>query len=306
MSSPSPADIKAHGSGIDTFAPVRLSDSMGVGFYIRHRTAPEKGYIKILVFLSVVLTFTRFGLQITSFMNFGPNSHGDPFRIKTQPWTTPARMVIDALCMLNIQMFFVIRIWAFSKILPLVLGLLTLVFACFALWIYLIYSVATSPILPFWTTLLIALSVVTAVTDITLSATFVILMWKSREATMHLYAHQEHHQHPLAGGMVISALATAAAIAVSVDPKSLVCMTLYQAVGVLYTNTFFALLNSREHLRAQCAQVTNIPTTALGRQSVMPTEIRLGTWHDPQARSINASGAETAVVQAAALSVRVS
>ncbi|KAH9940755.1 uncharacterized protein BXZ73DRAFT_98586 [Epithele typhae] len=231
-------------------------------FYFKRCFHHDKRYIKVLVFISAFVTAFRLAAHTNSCWILLVTSHGNKNLVSKPPWSGAARNAADAVCILIVHLFYLMRIWSFSKQpwligvlvsdinFPVALNVLKLIIqsifvvATFAMWIFLVFQIIATNKLAYWISskdTMIILSVLIVVTDIALS---VAALTKSSDPCV---------------------FAVASVIAVTVDSTSIICLALFHIIGIrrrLLSSE--ANLNTRQRLRTLWAgsiDVTTIPVT---------------------------------------------
>ncbi|KAH9902932.1 hypothetical protein C8Q73DRAFT_27693 [Cubamyces lactineus] len=171
------------------------------------------------------------------------------------PWTANVQILCNACVVVVIQSFYVFRIIALGKSLVLGVVLALFVMADFGVAITLFTesiktdSVADSIKLQAFD---IALSTVTAITDVVLSATLVVLLIRSRTGSSR--SNRLINKllfYTINTGLLTSFCAVLSLILVLVSPTTSIYVMFYYIGAHLYSVSLLATLNARAGLRAQ-------------------------------------------------------
>ncbi|KAI0787784.1 hypothetical protein C8Q74DRAFT_1366604 [Fomes fomentarius] len=169
------------------------------------------------------------------------------------PWTSNAQIVCNACAILLIQSFYMFRIWSLSKNNIVVAILMTFVAGDFAFGLLLfVKSIQTKSIEQFadLTPFDIALSSLTAVTDVVLSGTLVTLLARSR--TGNTGSNRLINRlllYTINTGLLTSFCSVVSLITVIVFPNTSVYVMFYYIGSRMYTVSLLSTLNARQGLR---------------------------------------------------------
>ncbi|KAH9902918.1 hypothetical protein C8Q73DRAFT_778030 [Cubamyces lactineus] len=221
----------------------------------------------------------------------------------TLPWESSAQLLCNACAIVIIQSFYTYRIWTLSKnrtlaallvcnliicIAPLVQHpcQYTIVFGDFGLAFTLfLKSIMTVDVEDYigLTSLDIALSSVTATTDVLLSTTLVILLAMSRTGSVG--ANRLINKlmlYTINTGSLTSICAICSLIAVIILPTTAIYVMFYYIGTRLYSISLLATLNAREGLRIQAERIGHVSLPRLSSVSCKSPGKRLASVVTPQ------------------------
>ncbi|KAI0326623.1 hypothetical protein GY45DRAFT_73037 [Cubamyces sp. BRFM 1775] len=205
----------------------------------------------------------------------------------TLPWESSAQLLCNACAIVIIQSFYTYRIWTLSKNRTLTALLYTIVFSDFGLAFTLfLKSIMTVDVEDYigLTSLDIALSSVTATTDVLLSTTLVILLAMSRTGSVG--ANRLINKlmlYTINTGSLTSICAICSLIAVIILPTTAIYVMFYYIGTRLYSISLLATLNARESLRMQAERIGHVSLPRLSSVSCKSSGKRLAAVVAPQA-----------------------
>ncbi|KAL1949367.1 hypothetical protein VTO73DRAFT_8248 [Trametes versicolor] len=253
------------------------------GWYYRHYPR-DRRFLKMLValvwsydaFHLLLYTATMWNYLVMKDLNF--------MGLTLLPWESSAQLLCNACAIVTIQSFYSYRIWTLSQNRYLAALLVIFVCADFGLAFTLFMkSLTTKNVIDFigLTNFDIALSSVTASTDVLLSATLVTLLALSRTGSVG--ANRLINKlvlYTINTGALTSFFAVVSLITVIIMPTTSVYVMFYYIGARLYSVSLLATLNARESLRiqAECighvtlprlSSISRVTTTAASKQPVV-------------------------------------
>ncbi|KAI1790272.1 hypothetical protein LXA43DRAFT_1095611 [Ganoderma leucocontextum] len=256
-----------------------------IGWYFMHYYRRDRRHLKFLVLLVLFLSTCHFGLYVLTIFRVFVTMHSVVIPSHQVPWSASAQVFINACGVLAVHVFYLIRIWSFSKKI-IVTGILGVLMLCTyglgifmfvekyvnAYFVFYLYEPPPMSETEFTTEILnrivtdqVALSAVLAVTDICLTTTFVILLFRAQRGG----AQRSHRlvkklvSYAVTSGALTCLCAITSLITILALPKLTVSIFLSYTAANLYASAFVANLNARDSMRARWAEVSTIdmPTT---------------------------------------------
>ncbi|OSD06462.1 hypothetical protein PYCCODRAFT_1474604 [Trametes coccinea BRFM310] len=190
----------------------------------------------------------------------------------TLPWESSAQLLCNACAIVTIQLFYTYRIWTLSKSQTLAAMLAIVVLGDFALALTLfVKTILTDDVQDFigLTNFDVALSSVTAIADVLLSGTLVILLALSRTGSAG--ANRLINKlvlYTINTGLLTSVFAIFALVAVIVLPTTAIYVMFYYIGTRLYSVSLLATLNARASLRIQAERIGHVSLPRLSSVSI--------------------------------------
>ncbi|KAM5531483.1 hypothetical protein V8D89_014873 [Ganoderma adspersum] len=251
-----------------------------IGWYLTHYFRRDRKHLKFLVLLVLFLSICHFGLYVLTIFRVFVTMHSVVIPSLNVPWCASAQVLINACGVLAVHVFYLIRIWSFSKkiVVTGILGVLVLstyglgifmyvekyVNAYFVFYLYepppMSETTFTTEILARIVTDQAALSAVLAMTDICLTTTFVVLLFRAQKGG----AQRSHRlvkklvSYAVTSGALTCLCAITSLITILALPKLTVSIFLSYTAANLYASAFIANLNARDGMRARWAEVSTL------------------------------------------------
>ncbi|PIL24792.1 hypothetical protein GSI_12678 [Ganoderma sinense ZZ0214-1] len=256
-----------------------------IGWYLTHYYRRDRKHLKFLVLLVLFLSICHFGLYVLTIFRVFVTMHSVVIPSQDVPWSASAQVLINACGVLAVHIFYLIRIWSFSKKVVVTVILSVLVFSTYGLGIfmyvekyvnaYFVFYLYEPPPLSettFTTEILdrivtdqVALCAVLALTDICLTTTFVVLLIRAQKggAQRSQRLVKKLVSYSVTSGALTCLCAIVALITILALPKLTVSIFLSYTAANLYASAFVANLNARDSMRARWAEVSsiNVPDT---------------------------------------------
>ncbi|KAI9057270.1 hypothetical protein FKP32DRAFT_1681644 [Trametes sanguinea] len=262
-----------------------------------YKTYPrDRRFIKLLVGTIWGFDALHLLLYIATMWTYLVQKQVQPLVPTTLPWESSAQLLCNACAIVTIQLFYTYRIWTLSKSQTLAAMLAIVVLGDFALALTLfIKSILTDDVQDFigLTNFDIALSSVTAIADVLLSGTLVILLAMSRTGSAG--ANRLINKlvlYTINTGLLTSVFAVFALIAVILLPTTAIYVMFYYIGTRLYSVSLLATLNARASLRIQAERIGHVSLPRLSSISISrksltwdrseppPSDIVVGIQHD--------------------------
>ncbi|KAI0368670.1 hypothetical protein BV20DRAFT_453271 [Pilatotrama ljubarskyi] len=202
------------------------------------------------------------------------------------PWESNVQLLCNACAIVTIQAFYAYRIWTLSQSRYLAALLVTFVLGDFGLAFALfIKSIMTDNVQDYigLSHLDIALSSITAFTDVLLSGTLVVLLAMSRTGSAG--ANRLINKlvlYTINTGLLTSFCAVLSLIAVAILPTTSIYVMFYYIGARLYSVSLLATLNARESLRIQAERIGHVSLPRLTSISNVSSKQRV--WDGAQSR----------------------
>ncbi|KAI0671619.1 hypothetical protein C8Q78DRAFT_1078415 [Trametes maxima] len=250
------------------------------GWYYRHYPR-DRRFLKMLVALIWSFDTLHLFLYGATMWVYLVRKEVSTAGVTVLPWESSAQLLCNACAIFTVQTFYSYRIWTLSQNRFLAIFLTMFIFADFGLAITLfVKSIMTTNVEDFigLTHFDIALSSVTAATDVLLSGTLMILLANSRTGSVG--ANRLINKlllYTITTGLPTSFCAIASLITVSLLPTTSIYVMFYYIGARLYSISFLATLNARQSLRIQAERIGHISLPRL--TSIRHDTSKQDTWN---------------------------
>ncbi|OSD06474.1 hypothetical protein PYCCODRAFT_1474612 [Trametes coccinea BRFM310] len=253
----------------------------------------DRTFVKLLVAVVWTFTVTHLVLYGATMWIYLVQQKLVAFGQTALPWTSNLQILCNAFIVFTIQSFYVFRVMALSKSVALTAVLAVFLLADLALAATLfVKSLMTDTVSDYikLQAFDIALSTVTATTDVLLSATLVTLLVRSRTGSPRSNRLINKLMfYTINTGLMTSFCAVLSLIMVLVSPATSIYVMFYYIGAHLYSVSLLATLNARAALRAQAQNLEN--TAALTQLADLLQRISPRPRPRPRPRDRQASGA---------------
>ncbi|KAI0833336.1 hypothetical protein BC628DRAFT_13923 [Trametes gibbosa] len=252
-----------------------------VVWYYRHYPR-DRRFLKMLV--ALVWSFDAFHLMLygATMWNYLVLKEVQALGLTLLPWESSAQLLCNACAIVTIQSFYSYRIWTLSQNRYLAALLVTFVCGDFGLaFTVFMKSLMTTDVKDYigLTRFDIALSSVTASTDVLLCGTLVSLLAMSRTGSAG--ANRLINKlvlYTINTGALTSFCAVASLITVVILPTTSVYVMFYYIGARLYSVSLLATLNARESLRIQAERIGHVTLprlTSIAHVSAQPVVVAI-------------------------------
>ncbi|KAH8113548.1 hypothetical protein DFH11DRAFT_306732 [Phellopilus nigrolimitatus] len=222
-------------------------------YYYFNRYTKDEWWMKTLVVWVWVLDTIHQGLITHTAYTYLITNYGNPVFLNTIVDTLLIEVLFNALVVLSVQTFFVMRIWKLShKSIPLIVILCMLVAAEFILSIvYLVKALqlGTFTNLPKIVNLSRSINIFGAAGDVAIAISLIWLLQRSRTGfTRSDSIINRLIMFSMNTGLLTSLDAVMSLVTITVLPNTFVYILFYVTVSRLYTNSLLATLNNRKSL----------------------------------------------------------
>ncbi|KAI0359953.1 hypothetical protein OH77DRAFT_1419330 [Trametes cingulata] len=227
-------------------------------WYFRHYPT-DRPVLRSLVATIWVLDTVHLGLYLATMITYLVKKQAAYFGQEPLPWTSNVQLLCNACAIGLIHTFYASRIWTLSRDKRLLVVMATFISATWAFAVVLFFKTITTDSVAGYVVLVpfdIAMSAMTASTDVLLCSALVVLLSKSRTGTVG--ANRLINKLMLFTvntGLLTSVYAILAVIMVLVSPMSSFFVMFYYIGARLYSVSLLATLNSRASLRIEAERM---------------------------------------------------
>ncbi|KAI0368640.1 hypothetical protein BV20DRAFT_1053832 [Pilatotrama ljubarskyi] len=225
------------------------------GWYFRHYPT-DRPILRILVATIWILDAVHLGLYLATMTIYLVKKEAASFGREPLPWTSNVQLLCNACAIGLIHSFYASRIWTLSREKLLLVVMAAFIMSTWVFAIVLFFKTIMTDAVAEYVPFDIAMSAMTASTDVLLCGALVILLSRSRTGTVG--ANRLINKLMLFTvntGLLTSVYAILAVVMVLVSPMTSFFVMFYYIGARLYSVSLLATLNSRASLRMEAERM---------------------------------------------------